>query len=263
MNPYNQILTVLGKYCPLSSLPTDVFIDNIIVLLDVEDIIRLRMVSRLAIHASPHLAHLISRMDVLQVNKVFLTITEEPSIWKRLLARTTFPLPPLPPCSRYALQGLTGLEAERLLTRAISFDKVWRQICPPYLDEWNASTEFDINSMVIVPGGRYLVASVREAANIEHQIVVYILDHEHGLVPIASLPTKSKAYQLQARYVNVPVSKDAEDNDDLRQHGGGKRTRATSLVPGIAISYICSRPKNHADAQTYVLMISFTIIRFN
>ncbi|KAH8100983.1 hypothetical protein BXZ70DRAFT_907128 [Cristinia sonorae] len=232
---FRRILSILGDTCPFRLLPADVFVDNIIIYLDVEDIIRLRM-----------------------VNKVFLTITEEPSIWKRLLKRTTFPLPPLPPCSRYNLTNLTNLETERLITRAVSLDKTWRQAYPPFLDDWNVETYFHVNSMVFVPGGRYLIASVRDQANFDFQIVVYVLDHVYGLVPIAALPTRAKAYQLEARYLSVEKAPETEEERACgpreqtrldRAAAAQKKEKKRVLVPGIAISFICSRPKNPADWQ--------------
>ncbi|TCD60380.1 hypothetical protein EIP91_010252 [Steccherinum ochraceum] len=201
--------SLLNKTCHFTKLPTDVLIDNVCMHLDAEDVIRLRM-----------------------VNKFFLVLTEHPSIWKRLLRRTTFPLPPLPPTSRYAMEKLTGLEAERLVTRAISLDKIWREEEPTHVDHWRVNTQYFINSMVLLPGGRYLVASAKDNTHDGYLIVVYVLDHHYRAVPLAVLPTKKvKAYQLVARYVSVD------------RPGGSEGSKVT----GIAISYVITRPRHRAD----------------
>lgn len=164
-----------------------------------------------------------------QVNKFFLALSEHRIIWKRLLRRTTFPLPPLPPTSRYSYNNLTSLEAERLLVRAVSLDKNWRELHPYPLDLWSFDAYNTVNSMVLVPGGRYLIASVGNSTHRRYQLMIYLLDHRCASLPIAWLPTDGKAYQLQAKYLYVQ-----------EKHG-------------IAISFMSSRPQNRADAFKYVI----------
>ncbi|THH32236.1 hypothetical protein EUX98_g1947 [Antrodiella citrinella] len=209
------------KECFLAKLPIDVFLDNILVYLDTEELIRIR-----------------------RVNKFFLQVTEHPSLWKGLLRRTRFKLPPVPPTSRYSIEEMSGLEAERLLTRAISLDKTWGQPLPEPLETWKAHTYYHINSMFLVPGGRYLVASVRDASE-AHMIAVYVLDHPYRALPIATMPTKAKAYHLQAKYLNIPDAPTQYEYDHPEDVTWKPKT-----IPSLVISYLCSRPKSSKDGQT-------------
>jgi hypothetical protein len=168
------------RYC-LDDLPNDVLLDGVLHLLAVKDILSVRM-----------------------VNKWFYTLTHHPSIWKRLLRRLDLQIPPLPPTSRRSFANLTGFEAERLFVRSLSLTKNFSSQSPtPY---WARAVEafHCVQSMVILPGGIYLVASVREETRDSFAIVIFVLDYRNGgALPLAKVNTPTQAYNLQAKYMKL------------------------------------------------------------
>lgn len=163
----------------LDKLPNDVLVDIVFDHLEVADILRLRRVSKLYYHLTHHAV-----------------------IWKRLVLRTTLPLPPLPPTARHSLKNLSGLEAERLLTRAHSLDKIWR-LNPDLFDQWMFDAYDHVAHMVLLPGSQYMVASVSDVDRQDWALVVYVLDSKYNVIPIAKTPTRTKAYNLQAKYLTI------------------------------------------------------------
>lgn len=167
------------RHC-LSDLPDDVLIDGLLQMLAVWEILTVRL-----------------------VNKRFFTLTHHPSIWKRLLRRLNPPLPPLPPTSRRSFANLTGFEAERLFVRSLSLSKNLSSQNPtPY---WARSVEafHHVQSMVILPGGHHLVASVKEENANSFALMVFVLDYRNGgALPLAKVDTTTQAYNLQAKYMS-------------------------------------------------------------
>lgn len=141
-------------------------------------------------------------LTLLQLNKRLYNLTHHAIVWKRLLYRTDLPLPPLPPTSRHNLRGLSSTEAERLLVRAYSLDKIWTQT-PAALDEWSFESWYHVAEMKLLPGSQYLVASVSDASRTDWSVVLYVMDSRYGVLPIAKKDTKTKAYNLQAKYMKV------------------------------------------------------------
>lgn len=58
--------------------------------------------------------------------------------------------------------------------------------------------------MTILPGGKYLVASVTDAGHKRYALMIFVLDH-HGrpAVALAQVETKTRAYDLQAKYMSL------------------------------------------------------------
>jgi len=168
------------RYC-LDDLPNDVLLDGVLHILRVQDILSIRM-----------------------VNKRFYALTHHASIWKRLLRRLNLPIPPLPPTSRRSFAKLSGLEAERLFIRSLSLSKNLSSRNPsPY---WVRAVEafHHIQSMVILPGGTYLVASVKEENCNSFALMVFVLDYRKGgALPLAKTDTPTQAYNLQAKYMRL------------------------------------------------------------
>ncbi|EKM54503.1 uncharacterized protein PHACADRAFT_175013 [Phanerochaete carnosa HHB-10118-sp] len=185
--------------CSIDILPNDVLVDGVFDYLDVVDILRLRRVSKLYYHLTHHAV-----------------------VWKRLVQRTTLPLPPLPPTKRHNLENLTGIECERLLTRAYSVDKIWCKN-PNFYDNWQFDAYYHIAHMAMLPGGQFLVASVCDKDREDWWVVVYVLDNRYTAVPILRESTRSKAYHLTAKYLTL--------------HG----------VHGIMVSFVTRLWKHRAD----------------
>jgi len=58
--------------------------------------------------------------------------------------------------------------------------------------------------MVILPGGDYLIASVREETRNSFALMVFVLDYRNGgALPLARTGTPAQAYNLQAKYMNL------------------------------------------------------------
>ena len=139
-----------------------------------------------------------------QVNKLFYNLTHHGIIWKRFLQRLGPNGPALPPSMRYSPQFLTSFEAERLVIRAITVHKNWILPNPFAVSFLPVQAHRHILSMVVPPGGKYLVASTCNLAKTHYSLVVYVLDHRIcGIVPLAETPVRGKAYHLCAKYMNV------------------------------------------------------------
>ena len=81
----------------------------------------------------------------------------------------------------------------------------------------------DVMSLKIVPGGKYLVASVREGTN-RYALMLLMMEHRvKTAYPVAKMVTPSKPYKLEAKY--------------MRYEG----------EMGIMISYVRREPKRAAD----------------
>jgi hypothetical protein len=165
--------------CGLDDLPDDVLLDGVLLTLIVQDVLSVRM-----------------------VNKRFYTLTRHASIWKRLLRRLNLLVPPLPQTSRRSFKNITGLEAERLFVRSLSLSKNLSSRNPtPY---WARVVEafHQVQSMVILPGGHHLVASVREETCNSFALMIFVLDYRNGgALPLAKTDTPTQAYNLQAKYM--------------------------------------------------------------
>jgi hypothetical protein len=98
--------------------------------------------------------------------------------------------------------ALNNLEAERLLIRAISLRKNFQQKRPePF---YNAAVEafHHVQSMEILPGGKYLVASVRDETRNCYGVMIFALDYRiGGALALAKTSTPTKPYNLQAKYM--------------------------------------------------------------
>ncbi|KAF8628243.1 hypothetical protein AX15_004019 [Amanita polypyramis BW_CC] len=168
--------TTRNQTCSIFNLPPDLLLDEIFPYLRVEDVMCLR-----------------------RVNKAFFIVTHEPVIWKRFLLRMNMPLPPLRPSFRYTNEA-TDYEVEHLVTRAISLDDNWRRGRTRIRSNKIIATQHQVLDMVMVPGGKFLIASVRDEPGYRFYLVLYAMDHAKGHRALARTPTVSKAYFLQAKY---------------------------------------------------------------
>ena len=162
-----------------------------------------------------------------QVSKLYHTLTKQPVIWKRLLKRTPLLLPPLPPEANHDLANLKGDAAERFLMRAHEVNKTWRDA---HVQPRSAIWEFDakgyVAEMALLPGGRYLVASVSDRDKWNWMLVLYAVHDRGPAEPLVAYKTESRAQMLQAKFSDYK----------------GKR--------GIAVSYLMRRWK-HPDQDRH------------
>ena len=171
----------------------DIHVEHVFSYLHVEDIICLRRVRLYQLSC-------IVLLIFFQVNKAFYFLTHEPVIWKRFLERMNLPVPPMRPTFLYSHHG-TDYEIEQMVTRAISLDDNWKAIKPSIYTRNILPVHHKVQDMFILPGGKYLVASVRDDDGYRYHIMLYALDHPQGHRAIARFPIEVKAYHLYARYM--------------------------------------------------------------
>ncbi|KAI1797164.1 hypothetical protein LXA43DRAFT_399066 [Ganoderma leucocontextum] len=169
----------IRKDC-LDRFPNDLLVDVVFTYLDAFDIIRMRRVS-----------------------KLYYELTHHAAVWKRLLRRTCVPLPPAPLNPKRPLSKISGLEAERLVTRAYSLDQNWRQHNPKALREWSFDAQRRVVAMALLPGGDYLVASTANRAHDRYNLVVFSMNTAGAPRAIAAIDTTTKAYAIQAKYMTI------------------------------------------------------------
>ena len=102
---------------------------------------------------------------------------------------------------------------------------------PKAYKAWRFCAYADVMSMKIVPGGKYVVASVREGTN-RYALILFMMEHRvKTAYPVAKMVTPSKAYKLEAKYMRY-------ENE-----------------MGIMISYVRREPKRASDRTAgYVLL---------
>ncbi|KIP08863.1 hypothetical protein PHLGIDRAFT_34752 [Phlebiopsis gigantea 11061_1 CR5-6] len=162
----------------LDVISNDILVDIMSNYLDVEDVLALRQVSRL-----------------------YNSLSRQPVIWRRLLRRTTLPIPPL--CPRYKLESITGKDAEELLCRAYELDRIWKAP-PQQTDRWKFdSTEGYVAEMTMVAGGQFLLASVSNEHKEDWRIVIYAMHGREQVYPVAHLQTATKAYDIKAKWLRI------------------------------------------------------------
>ncbi|KAG6334135.1 hypothetical protein ID866_4958 [Astraeus odoratus] len=204
----------------LNTLSDDILME-VFSYLDVEDILTLRVVS-----------------------KLYYNLSHQGIIWKRFLKRIGPNAPQLPPSSRYSPRCLTSFEAERLVIRAITVHINWVSPTPSTLFRKSYLAHRLVQSMVVLPGGKYMVASVCNWAKNLYSLVVYSLDHRAGgIVPLAETPVKQKAYNLKAKYMTAdgqPSIVIANCDVDPSIYTEIRNNPRLKIDPPVPFQYICS-----------------------
>lgn len=133
---------------------------------------------------------------------MFFLLTHEPVIWKRFLEHMNVPIPFLRPTFRYSFEA-TDFEVEQLVTRAVSVDDNWRRPTPRLHSTEIVSAYYKVLEMKMLPGGKYLVASVKDISCYRYFLMIYSLEHPtpEGRKAIARCATTGKAFNLQAKYM--------------------------------------------------------------
>ena len=158
-------------------------------------------------------------------------------VWKRILRKFHLSLPPLPPTTRYSFPALSSLEAERLVTRALSAEANWRSTVPKAFKSWRFRVYADVLSMKIVPGGKYVVVSVREGTS-RYSLMLLMMEHRVKMAyPVAKIATASKAYKIEAKYMRYQTEM------------------------GLMISYVRREPKRASDRMAGYALLCPVVIR--
>ncbi|KAF9270862.1 hypothetical protein L218DRAFT_849531 [Marasmius fiardii PR-910] len=182
LSPYvpQLLLNVFKRYstCYIHRLPLEILVDGVMIHLSIEDVMRMR-----------------------RVDKAFFLITHEPIIWRRFLERLNIPIPPIRPNFRYSLEA-TDFEIEQIVTRAIRTDDNWRGPTPQLLSKEIVFAFHQVLELKLLPGGRYLVASIKDVASYRFWICIYDLESPRGLdeALVARRLVPSKAYNIHARF---------------------------------------------------------------
>ncbi|KDQ62995.1 hypothetical protein JAAARDRAFT_28990 [Jaapia argillacea MUCL 33604] len=179
----------LSRYVGFTALPyLDRVVDDVMLeiflLIDIEDVLSMRRVSRRYYH-----------------------LTHNPFLWKRHLRIYKGILPPLPPTPRHSLQKMLGIEAERHLARAISYNDNWNSDRPvAYNTDAIPLYGLEAVSMTVLPGGHYLVLSARAPKRNHFEIMIFGLDCHFSSsysLPLGRMRIPTKAYNLQAKYMRL------------------------------------------------------------
>jgi hypothetical protein len=154
-------------------------------------------------------------------------------VWKRILRTFHLQLPPLPPTVRYSFPALSATEAERLVTRALSAEANWRSTVPKAYKAWMFCVYAEVMSMKIIPGGKYVLVSIREGTN-RYALLLLMMEHRvKTAYPVAKIVTASKAYKIEAKYMRYESEM------------------------GIMISYVRREPKRATDRTAgFVICLS-------
>ncbi|KAJ3995485.1 hypothetical protein F5050DRAFT_1573460 [Lentinula boryana] len=162
----------------IQKLSVDIWLDDIFIYLTIEDVICLR-----------------------RVNKTLFLMTHEPIIWKRFLVRLPVPIPPLRPTLRWSLD-LTGFQIEQLVAKAITADDNWRRISPKFSSSTLEFAFYEILELKLLPGGQYMVASVKDTASRRFYICIFCLDHpDPDFPPLARHSVPTRAFNIEARFL--------------------------------------------------------------
>ncbi len=98
---------------------------------------------------------------------------------------------------------MSGLEAERLLLRAYSLDHNWKLTNPEVIRIWTFDANYRVLEVKPLPGGNYVVASVTNATDSKYFLVIYAMDTLGCARAVAAMDTPSRAYSVEAKYMNV------------------------------------------------------------
>ncbi|KAM5538424.1 hypothetical protein V8D89_008026 [Ganoderma adspersum] len=183
-NTDSQSISISNSEQKMPSMPNrilndDVILDNILPNLDLKDILAVR-----------------------QVSDQMRQCSHQPAVWKRIVASTEHRLPPVPPTARYSLANLSRFEVERLLTRSVSLPTQWDQDQPRCMRRWEIDAQRKVLEMALLPGGQYLVASVKDRNPTRHSIEVFASDFHYSMgFPFARFNTPTKAFHLRVKYL--------------------------------------------------------------
>ena len=180
----------------LDRLPNEVLVCILCDYLEYPDILALREVRRL-MHGRCVLAHLVLSS---QTSQFYADLTNQPVVWTRLLKRTSGPLPHLPPEAHHNLHNLRSDQLEQLFKHAYDVDQAWMQPGEQTVSRFLDIGEY-VSEMVVLPGGRYIVASVSDETRVWWQLVVYDTASADADVPVARYSTPTRPYGLQAKFM--------------------------------------------------------------
>jgi len=97
----------------------------------------------------------------------------------------------------------TYYEAEQIVTRTISLDDNWRAHQPKVITRVLLEMHYEVLDMSLLPGGKYMVASVRNKGSYRYYFILYILDHPSGPRAIARVETFAKVFRIQTQYMKI------------------------------------------------------------
>jgi hypothetical protein len=124
-------------------------------------------------------------------------------LWKRFLYGMSIPHEPLRPTFRNTIDEGT-FEIEKLVTRAVSVDDNWRHLTPKLHHNQLVVAHYKVLEMSLLPGGKYLVASMKDSRAYRYFLTVFAIEHANtkdGCRALARYELDVKAYNIQAKYM--------------------------------------------------------------
>ncbi|KAJ4470818.1 hypothetical protein J3R30DRAFT_3710722 [Lentinula aciculospora] len=223
--PFLKSLFSQDNTCHIHKLLVDIWVDEILIHLTIEDVICLR-----------------------RVNKALFLITHEPIIWKRFLVRLSIPIPPLRPSLRWSLDR-TSFQIEQLVFKAICTEDNWRRLSPKLSETKVVFAFYEILEMKLLPGGQYMVASAKDTASRRFYICLFCLDHpDPTFPPLARLPVPTKAFNIEARFlpwhrsrpgIMIMYSQRAPEDGKLRGYDLNELSANPDIDPPYPLRYEC------------------------
>ena len=130
-------------------------------------------------------------------------ITHEPIIWKRFLeSRMNVDIPQIRPSLDYTAES-SGFEIEALVVHAAQVATAWSCVDAIDLNSHRClESHLEVVDIKIVPGGNFIIASVRDRSNLRFYLIVYVLDTKRGSRALARFHIPHKAFDLQAQYLD-------------------------------------------------------------
>ena len=109
-------------------------------------------------------------------------------------------VPQIRPSLDYAA---SGFEIEALVVHAAQVATAWN--CVDAIDlnsHRRLDSQLEVVDIKIVPGGNFIVASVRDRSHLRFYLIVYVLDARNGSRALARFHLPHKAFDLQAQYLD-------------------------------------------------------------
>ncbi len=194
--------------CFIRRVPLDVLVDRVLSRLSLKEILRLRKVGCLSLTRPRTESNF-------QVDKAFFILTHEVTIWKHFFWQLDIPTPffyenP----ARFTINPREH-ECERMVARAIALEDNWHSTIPRAYNVNSFQYSFEILETKILPGGKYIVASVQYFPDLEpplesdprpkYAIIILELSGFPDLPRskmVYCVDLAKRAYRIQARFMH-------------------------------------------------------------
>ena len=111
-------------------------------------------------------------------------------------------IPQIRPSLDYASES-AGFEIEAAVVHAAQVAIAWNCVDAINLNSHRRlDSRLEVVDIKIVPGGNFIIASVRDRSNLRFYLMVFVLDTKIGSRALARFQVPHKAFDLQAQYLD-------------------------------------------------------------